>query len=138
MPHTHQNFPEMAPNASYGNENFPECPQINLHFPTCPLRRQVVGNELFVTGKYVYQQYLDLQDAGYYLSTEQIIDMVVVPLPSPTDASSGSSATASAPAHAAILACQDRFLRLLICTKNKSAQEVCICIQLQRWLPHLI
>ncbi len=69
-------------------------------FIPCCFCRYVEGADLFICGNYIYNRYTDCKDANYYLSADQISDVLCLP-------------TERIPEVTPILACQDRVLRVL-------------------------
>ena len=43
------------------------------------LSRYVIGNNLFLCGNYVFNQYHDFQDENYFLSPDRINDIICLP-----------------------------------------------------------
>lgn len=62
--------------------------------------RCVEGSNLFVCGTYIYNHYVDCKDANYYLSSDRINDVLLLP---------HREANPLYP----VLACQDNSLRIL-------------------------
>lgn len=60
----------------------------------------IYGNDLFACGNYIYNHYYECQDKNYYLSSDRINDIAIVP----------SKKTDNL---IPVLACQDRVLRIL-------------------------
>ncbi|XP_064481512.1 Bardet-Biedl syndrome 7 protein homolog [Ornithodoros turicata] len=71
----------------------------------------VCGNNLMVCSDYVYNHYLDCQDTNYYLCSDKINDMIVLPL---------TKVKSLIP----VLACQDRVVRVLKDSKCQLEIEV--------------
>ena len=72
-----------------------------LDFSLSVLLRYVEGPDLFLCGVYTFSQFRDCQDLHYYLSADQINDVLCLP---------AGNHVASSP----VLACQDRVLRVLL------------------------
>lgn len=74
-----------------------------LFFPppmAIQLYRCVEGSNLFVCGNYIYNHYVDCKDTNYYLSSDQINDVLCLP---PSDGDMLHP----------VIACQDNSLRIL-------------------------
>jgi hypothetical protein len=63
--------------------------------------RAVAGDNLCISGSYVYNLYKDGKELAYYLCSDKINDLVFLPITSPE-----SKVTP-------VLACNDRVLRIL-------------------------
>eukprot|EP00802_Teleaulax_amphioxeia_P005221 Tamp_05225.p1 GENE.Tamp_05225~~Tamp_05225.p1 ORF type:complete len:853 (-),score=257.60 Tamp_05225:475-2967(-) len=60
----------------------------------------VDDTKIWTSGEYMFNYYIDTKDAGYYMSRDRINDLLIQPVINKVD-------------HNAILACQDRFVRVL-------------------------
>jgi len=60
----------------------------------------VEDTKIWTTGEYMFNYYIDTKDAGYFMSRDRINDMLVQPIINAVD-------------HNTILACQDRYVRVL-------------------------
>lgn len=56
--------------------------------------------KIWTSGEYMFNYYIDTKDAGYYMSRDRINDLLIQPVMNKVDQN-------------AILACQDRFVRVL-------------------------
>jgi hypothetical protein len=60
----------------------------------------VDDTKIWTSGEYMFNYYIDTKDAGYYMSRDRINDLLIQPVMNKVDQN-------------AILACQDRFVRVL-------------------------
>jgi Bardet-Biedl syndrome 7 protein len=60
----------------------------------------VDDTKIWTSGEYMFNYYIDTKDAGYYMSRDRINDLLIQPVINKVDQN-------------AILACQDRFVRVL-------------------------
>jgi Bardet-Biedl syndrome 7 protein len=64
----------------------------------------VEDTKIWTSGEYIFNYYIDTKDAGHFVSRDRINDLLVVPIFNMVD-------------HNAILACQDRYVRVLDVSK---------------------
>ena len=84
-------FPLFLPVMAYGMTDKPMY---------CWCFRYVEGSDLFCCGRSIYNHYRDCQDVNFFLSGDQISDVICLP-------------TTMVPEMTPVLACQDRVLRVL-------------------------
>ena len=60
----------------------------------------VEDTKIWTSGEYMFNYYIDTKDAGYYMSRDRVNDLLVEPIINFVD-------------HNAVLACQDRYVRVL-------------------------